>query len=138
MGNITVSWLEAKPSVILATFPVEGWTWQDLTQILKKQYALIDSVDLPVVDVLVDVRNSDFMPKAQSLLSVVRAVLRERHPRQGKLVIVGASTFILSVAKVVSRLSGGELKLYLVASMEEAYVILDIHTIPPSAATANR
>lgn len=135
MNNITISWLDDRKTAILATFPPEGWTWQDMLQALKQQYALIESVDTPVVDVLVDVSNSNFMPKVQSLLDVIRNVIRDRHPRQGKLIIVGANTFILNVGKIASRLGKGQLQITFAASRQEAHRLLDSHQQKSAAAS---
>lgn len=120
MEKITVSWLDQKQSVVLVTYHVEGWTWQDLLAAFTQQRALIDSVDKPVVDILVDVRKSNFMPKAHSLLGVIRNVSVQRHPRQGKTIVVGASAFILSVANAMNKLSKAQMEFLFVPTMEAA------------------
>jgi hypothetical protein len=117
--------LDDKQSTVLVTYHVEGWTWQDLLKAFKDQRALIESVDRPVVDVLVDVRKSNFMPKANSLLGVIRNVSLDRHPRQGQTIVVGASMFIHSVANAMNRLSKAQLSFLFVKTMDEAQKMLD-------------
>lgn len=125
MDKITVSWLDDKQTTVLVTYHVEGWTWQDLLKAFKDQRALIESVDRSVVDVIVDVRKSNFMPKANSMLGVIRNVSLDRHPRQGKTIVVGASTFIHSIANAMNRLSKADLGFLFVQKMEDAQKVLD-------------
>ena len=125
MDKITVSWLDEKQSTVLVTYHVEGWTWQDLLKAFKDQRALIESSDRPVVDIIVDVRKSNFMPKASSLLGVIRNVSIQRHPRQGKTIVVGASMFILSVANAMNRLSKAQMDFLFVPTMDAANKLLE-------------
>jgi len=125
MDKITVSWLDDKQSTVLVTYNVEGWSWQDLLQAFKQQRALIESVDQPVIDIIVDVRKSNFMPKAHSLLGVVKNVSVQRHPRQGKTIVVGANMFILSLANAMNRLIKSQMDFLFVPTMEDAHKLLD-------------
>ena len=63
MEKISISWFDDKKSVLLVTYNEEGWTWEDLFAALKQQNVLIDSVDQPAVDVVVDVRNARMVAK---------------------------------------------------------------------------
>ena len=125
MDKITVSWLDDIKSTVLVTYHVEGWTWQDLLQAFKQQRALIDSVDKPVIDIIVDVRKSNFMPKAHSLLGVIKNVSVQRHPRQGKTIVVGASMFILSVANAMNKMVKSQMDFLFVPTMDAAITLLD-------------
>src|SRR5689334_6102497 len=125
MDKITVSWLDDKKSTVLVTYHVEGWTWQDLLQAFKDQRALIDSSDQPIVDIIVDVRKSNFMPKAHSLLGVVKNVSVQRHPRQGKTIVVGANMFIMNIASAMNKMVKSQMDFLFVPTMDAALTLLD-------------
>ena len=97
MEKVTVSWFDDSKTAILCTYNGEGWTWEDFFIALEQQKALIESVDHPKVDILVDVRKSTWMPKGGSLLTGMRKVSKEQHPRQGQTIVIGARGMVASI-----------------------------------------
>jgi hypothetical protein len=120
MEKITVSWLDENKTAILCTYNQDGWSWDDFFKALEQQKTLIESVNHPKVNIVVDVRKSSWMPKGGSLLSGMRKFNSERHPRQGQTIVVGARGMVASIARTVSKLMGpSRLEMHFAATMEE-------------------
>ncbi|HEX2619077.1 MAG TPA: hypothetical protein VHL11_02990 [Phototrophicaceae bacterium] len=102
---ITIDWLNEEKRVLVATYHRDGWTWEDLYEVFKKQKAMIATVD-GIVDVIVDVRNSSWLPKGGSLTSGIRKLTGEQHPRQGHTIIMGAKGMVAVILNSVMKLVG--------------------------------
>jgi hypothetical protein len=125
MEKISVTWADESKTTVLCTYPPEEYSWEELFDALKRQNALIDRSDAPVVDVIVDVRVSNWMPKGGTLLTGIRKLKEHQHQRQGETIIVGARGFVASMAMVASKLlRPGKQGLYFVNSMDEAQKLL--------------
>jgi hypothetical protein len=121
MEKVTVAWLDENKSAILCTYTQDGWTWEDFFHAIKMQRELIDSVDRPKVDVVVDVRNSSWLPKGGSILSGMRKFTSEKHPRQGQTIIVGARGMVASIARaVIGLLGSARQEMHFAETMDEA------------------
>jgi hypothetical protein len=126
MEKITVAWFDESKTAILCTYNQDGWTWEDFFVALEQQRALIESVDHPKVNIVVDVRKSTWLPKGGSLLTGMRKFSSERHPRQGQTIVVGARGMVASIASTVSKLMGSSrLEMRFASSMEEVQVMLN-------------
>jgi hypothetical protein len=125
MEKITVSWLDENKTAILCTYNQDGWSWDDFFKALEQQKTLIESVDHPKVNIVVDVRKSSWMPKGGSLLSGMRKFNAERHPRQGQTIVVGARGMVASIARTVSKLMGpSRLEMHFASTMDEMQNVL--------------
>jgi hypothetical protein len=125
MEKITVSWLDENKTTILCTYNQEGWSWDDFFKALEQQKTLIESVDHPKVNIVVDVRKSSWMPKGGSILSGMRKFNAERHPRQGQTIVVGARGMVASIARTVSKLMGSSrLEMHFASTMEDMQNLL--------------
>lgn len=126
MEKITVSWFDENKTAILCTYNGDGWTWEDFFVALEQQKALIESVDHPQVDIVVDVRNSSWLPKGGSLLTGMKKMSSEHHPRQGQTIVVGARGMVASIASTVSKLMRtSRMEMRFASTMEEAQVMLN-------------
>jgi hypothetical protein len=125
MEKITVSWLDENKTAILCTYNQDGWSWDDFFKALEQQKTLIESVDHPKVNIIVDVRKSSWLPKGGSLLSGMRKFNAERHPRQGQTIVVGARGMVASIASTVSKLMGSSrLEMHFASTMEDMQNLL--------------
>lgn len=125
MEKITVSWLDENKTAILCTYNQDGWSWEDFFKALVQQKTLIESVNHPKVNIVVDVRKSSWMPKGGSLLSGMRKFSSERHPRQGQTIVVGARGMVASIARTVSKLMGpSRLEMHFANTMEDMYALI--------------
>lgn len=120
MEKITFSWFNAEKSVLLVTYNEVGWTWEEMFEALKEQRSLIESVDHPKVDVVVDVTRSNWMPKGGSLLTPIRKFIGMQHPRQGKTLFVGAHGIVATIINVLGSMMGEKRQdLIFVPTMDE-------------------
>src|SRR5690349_3805613 len=106
MEKITLSWATPDKAVLLVTYEDSSWNWEDFYAALKQQRAFIDGSPAPKVDVIIDTHKTGLYPKGGSLLSGVRKITVERHPRQAHTIIVGAHGLISVMIKVVEKLMG--------------------------------
>ena len=125
MEKIKLAWVDDTKRVVLCTYPPEEYSWDDLFDALKRQQAMIESSDLPAVDVIVDVQNSSWLPKGGTLLTGIRKLKEFQHRRQGETVIVGARGFVASMAMVASKLiRPGKQGMYFANDMDQAQKLL--------------
>lgn len=124
---VSIDWLDSQQRVVLITYHRDGWSWDDFYRVLKQQYEFIDTVSHPV-DVIVDVRNSHWMPRGGSLLSGIRKA-ENPHPRQGRTIIVGATGMVAAIAQTAMKLLSSNRKFYFASTMDEAKTILDYSTV---------
>jgi hypothetical protein len=125
MEHITVEWANESKTLILVTYHTDTWGWDELLESFNQQKQLIDSVAHPKVDILVDVRSSHLLPKGVSLLSGVRRLTSERHPRQGHTVIIGAHGLIAVILKAVEKLLGEyRQEMHVVDTVNEAHLLI--------------
>lgn len=119
---VTIEWFSDEKQTVLVTYLKDGWTWDDFHRVVDEQYKLVASVDY-VVDILVDVRNTHWMPKGGSLAGGIRKI-NNAHERQGHTVIVGASGVIAIIARSLLKLLGNRQKFHFVDMMEDATSLL--------------
>ena len=118
-------WLDENKTAILCTYNQEGWSWEDFFTALQQQKALIESVSHPKVNIIVDVRKSSWLPKGGSLLSGMRKISSERHPRQGQTIVVGARGMVASIASTLSKMMGSSrIEMHFAPTMEEMQNLL--------------
>jgi hypothetical protein len=103
MDKISLKWATDDKTILLITYNVDGWTWEDSFKALDEQRALIESSPAPVVDVIVDATRSRWMPKGGSILSGIRKVSSSKHPRQGQTIFVGARGILASMADLMMK-----------------------------------
>jgi hypothetical protein len=124
MAAITFNWANPEKSILLCTYPGPGWTWSDMEKTLEEQHRLVGEVKNPVY-IIVDVRNSNWMPPGGSFLSMAKFLRRQRQPNQRDTVIVGARGFVASIVTSLMRLTKEYFRdFHLVPSMEEAYALI--------------
>jgi len=125
---VTIDWLDSQKRIVLITYHRDGWSWDDFYRALKQQYELVESVPHSV-DVIVDVRNSHWMPRGGSLLSGIRKA-ENPHARQGRTVIVGATGMVAAIAQTATKLISSKRKFYFASTMDDAKTILDHNPAP--------
>ncbi len=125
MEKIVYKWANDEKTVLLCTYAQPDWTWDDFHQAFKTQNEMLDGVSHPTVHIMVDVRKSQLMPKGGSLLSGMRKLSVQKHPRQGHTVIVGAKGVVAAMSNLMTRLMGEHRQeLHMVDTMEEADALL--------------
>jgi hypothetical protein len=125
MDKVTVDWANEQHDIIVVTYLTNDWQWPDLSNAFKQQRALLDQAKTAPVHVIVDVTNSQLVPKGGSLLSVSRNVSQDVHPKQGHTIIVGARGVIAKILDVAERFMGVQRsKVHSVATLPAAYEII--------------
>jgi hypothetical protein len=125
MENISIVWANPDKTVVLITYENDGWGWQDLYEAVKAQKEFIESVSHPKVDVIIDCRKTGIVPKGGSILTGIRKVTVEHHPRQGHTILVGAHGFPRAMLKVAEKLMGTYRQEFIsVDTMEAAYALI--------------
>ena len=121
---ITVEWFTDEKTVIHYEYKGK-WTWEELYNAIAISNKMIDTVE-GVVDTIIDLRQSSMVPA--NVFSHGKQALANAHPRQGKMVIVGAHRFILTLydtfVKVYNR-PGEKLPTVFIATIEEAAQYLE-------------
>jgi hypothetical protein len=126
MEKISVSWLNDSKTAILCIYNQDGWSWEDLFAALVQQKAMIETVDRPKVHIIVDVRKSTWLPKGGSLLTGMRKMNVERHPRQGQTIVVGARGMVAAIASTVTKMVGSSrVEMRFASTMEDAQAMLN-------------
>lgn len=120
--TVTIDWLDDTKHTILVTYQKDGWSWDDFHRVVDEQHKLVASV-AHTVDVLVDVRKTNWLPKGGSLSSGIRKI-NNIHERQGSTVVVGASGVIAIIARSMMKLVGGRSKFQFVTTMDDAHALL--------------
>src|SRR5262245_38696735 len=125
MNKITYEWANDDKTVMLCAYTQPDWAWDDFHEAFKVQSEMLDSVSHTQVHILVDVRNSQLMPKGGTLLSGVKKLDGQKHPRQGHTVVVGAKGIVAAMSNMASKLLGEHRQeFHLVDTMEEANALL--------------
>lgn len=126
MDNISIVWANPDKTIVLITYENDAWGWQDLYEAIKAQKTFIDSVGHPKVDVIIDCHKTGIIPKGGSLLTGIRKVAVEHHPRQGHTIVVGAHGLPRVMLKVAEKLMGTYRQEFIsVDTMEAAYDLVE-------------
>lgn len=102
---IKVEWLDDQQTAILVTYNRDGWAWDDALEAIKLEKEMIEQAD-GIVDILIDVRKSHWIPKNVPLSSGMRKLNQDQHPRQGNMIFVGAKGVIAAMANIAMKLAG--------------------------------
>lgn len=124
MQKITVQWANDENTILLVTYNDEKWTWDDVAESLRIEYAMIDSVT-GIVDVIVDLRGHRALPNGGSPFKVIQSARESRPPRHGRIVVVGLRGAIAKLAEFLQRLPDPNPRsIHIVDSLEEALNLL--------------
>ena len=125
MDKVTIEWANDEKTVVLCTYLQDGWTWEDSFKALDAQRALIETSDAPIVDVIIDTRKTNWMPRGGSIISGIRKINSSRHPRQGQTIVVGARGILATMANVMIKMIDSRRREFqFVRTMEEAYSVI--------------
>jgi hypothetical protein len=101
--TILVNWDNAEKTTILYT--IHGrWTWEDLYDALDKGRGMMDSVSHEKVDFIVDMSDCKLLP--DNALSNFARMTNKPHPKNGRMVMVGATTFVRALLNMLGRYQG--------------------------------
>jgi hypothetical protein len=103
---IRVAWANSRQTAILVTYTTVGWTWADVKASTKQTYDLMETVP-HLVDIVVDVQKSNWLPRGGSLVGLAKHMSSNRHPRQRYTVIVGSRGFWAELVNGLWKLSRG-------------------------------
>ena len=103
---IRVAWANSRQTAILVTYTTVGWTWADVKASTKQTYDFIETVP-HLVDIVVDVQKSNWLPRGGSLVGLAKEMSSNRHPRQRYTVIVGSRGFWAELVNRLWKLSRG-------------------------------
>jgi hypothetical protein len=120
--GIEVLWHAADSNVIRMV--VEGgWTWEEFYTALAEAHALVEASPYGAVDYIIDMRHGQTLP--QNVLSRMKRVCQNRHPKSRKMVVVGAGRFAVMMFEAMEKIAPKQMQqIRLVRTMEEALVYL--------------
>jgi hypothetical protein len=120
---IQVEWFDENQDAV--RFIVEkSWTWDEFYEAVAQSHRMMDNTPASRVALVMDMTNSRLLP--QNVLSHVRNVSNKKHPRTGIGIVVGAGVFVLSLFRVIQRLTPERMKnMRMVKTLEEAKAILN-------------
>jgi hypothetical protein len=119
--TITVDWDNSDHSIIRYIYN-DKLVWDELYAAIRAGHRLMDMAN-GTVDIIVDVRNSKLI--STSALPRSRQAMQMVHPRQGIVMVVGASTWLRGLVDLYSRVYGRDRqKFWMVDSVEEAHQLI--------------
>jgi len=124
--GITLSWDEQHSHIIQLS--VNGsWTWEEFYNAMSAMHKEMDASEQTTVDFILDLRNGNKMPS--NLLSNMRQVSNRKHPKSGRMIVVGAGRFAELMFDVMGKVLPERMKqIDLVETMEEAYELIAAKT----------
>ena len=121
---IYVSWDDAEKTTILYT--IDGrWACSDLYDALDLGRELMDSVSHDQVDFIVDMTACKLLP--DNALSHFARMSNKPHPKSGRMVMAGATSFVRALLNIMGRYQGTDARakaVKAVATADEARAIL--------------
>ena len=125
--NITVVW-DNDEKTILRYIYGKNWNWTDFRKVAKEAYQMLDTVDHKV-NIIMDFQNAQLVPQG-AITNVQRAFSTRRHANINVTVIVGASAnnflqAIAGIGRTLTRSSSNDWQLSFVATLPEAYALLN-------------
>ena len=125
--NISVVW-DNDEKTILRYIYGKNWNWADFHSAAKEAYEMLDTVEHKV-NIIMDFLNAQLVPQG-AITNVQRAFSTKRHPNINTTVIVGASAnnflqAIAGIGRTLSRSGANDWQLSFVATLPEAYTLLN-------------
>ncbi len=94
--TVHISWDNNTQTTIRMEF-VGEWTWDEVHRALAKNVEMLDSVDHSV-NAIVDLSKSMGAPTL--VLTQLRSIVQNRHPRSNMTVLVGANDMLMTFWKI--------------------------------------
>src|SRR5688572_11065659 len=104
MKLITRQWFNEEKTIILLTYTADGWSWEEVSEAVRQTNVMIETVS-HLVDVIVDVNNTQLLPKEGTAFKAIEDALAIRHYRQRHTVVVGMRGMIAMLSKLVGRIA---------------------------------
>ncbi len=97
---VNVVWEDEQKEVLLLVFDAP-WTLRDFQNAVRLSYEMMDTVD-HAVNVIIDLRKGKEFPS--NFITSLRRAVREPHPHNGLMALVGVNSFIRAFFDVFRRL----------------------------------
>jgi hypothetical protein len=114
---IQVAWDNDEKTTLLYTI-LGRWTWEELYDALDEGRTFMDSVSHEHVDFIVDMTDCKLLPA--NALSHFARMSSKPHPKSGRMVMAGATTFVRALLNVLGRYQGSATKAGAVLAVETA------------------
>ena len=122
--NIEIAWLDDNKTAIVYTFRA-GWSWNDFAHNNKIATEMLDGIDHKA-DIILDF-SARTVPPPNALSNFQRMMREAPHPKQGRLILVGARILFRTIAKQFVRLVSKSSQEILVAnSLDEAREMVEL------------
>jgi hypothetical protein len=130
MSKIAVEWENEARTNIKYVYQ-QGWSWQDYQDAIKAGGKMLDEVTHPV-NVIMDFHNAGMLPNG-AISQVQKALTYPRHPNVNLTAIVGANTFIRTIAEVGQKLARKQnWDFVFVITLEEAHARFEAQAVKES------
>jgi hypothetical protein len=124
---MNVMWDNPEKTVILYT--IHGrWTWDELYETLDAGRDLMDNVSHDKVDFIVDMTDCKLLP--ENALSNFARMANKPHPKSGRMVMAGATSFIRALLNVMGKYKATGVRaqsVLAVQTVDEAREVLAAH-----------
>lgn len=99
------------------------WTWNDFYVAMDELHQQLDVSEHETVNLILDIRDSNYLP--QYLLSNMRQVSFQRHPKSGMMIVVGADRFPRMMFETMRMLLPEQMQsIHLLDTIDEAYKLI--------------
>jgi hypothetical protein len=120
--SINVEWLS--PGSNIVKLIVDGrWTWDEFYSARTTMHAMIEASTHTTIDYILDMTHAPLLPT--NVLSHIRNMERQRHPKTRHLVVVGANRFITTMFDLMNKmLPSGIQNVSMVRTLDDAVRLL--------------
>src|SRR4030067_825668 len=116
-----LSWLDDEQTITLLKV-IQPWDWSEFDECLLRSHDMVRSKNY-VVDAIM-VLGDDFKPPDPNLLTHARALYSDIPPNNGVTVVVGASHFVQTVIRIITRAVGNKAHFACANAVEEARALI--------------
>lgn len=119
--GITVKWDNEEKTVIRHTYK-GNWTLDEYIEASNQTFTMIDEVGYPVHLLIII---TEGVRPISDMMIAARDDRTKRHDRQSKVIIIGASSFMILLTRVISAIRPTAKTVKFVKTEAEAYYILN-------------
>lgn len=120
--GINIFWDEQHSDIVHLVID-GGWTWDEFYRAMRIMHGQMDKSSHEKIQFIVDMRNGQTLP--QNVLSRMREISNQHHPKSDKMVVIGAGDFPKLLFGIMEKLLPERMNhVSLVETIEEAYEIV--------------
>ena len=116
--GIQVAWNTPDTNIILFSID-DKWTWDDFYGAIRGAHEMMDASAYEHIDFILDMQNGETLPS--NILSRMKSVSQNRHPKSRDMVVVGAGRFPEVMFRMITKIVPDRVQhIQLVSDFDEA------------------